>query len=355
MAEKTPTTPEPVAAAPEPRGMEHPDDLQTEDRSKKDREVWDSILAKHKGEQLSSEPQASSEAPPTDRPEETPQPQGQAPPKEDPKPETREPSAPRDERKAAEQFLRLKAGVPQTALEGLDDQAVLEWAEERRTREATVDAAFARAKRAEKETEATDTDTTPTDEGEPSEPTPESEPFVDDDLADELALTDEGRARLDERFKAKLNPMEERLNALEKRDQAADTKGKIDLVQRIREEVGARVPDLADDDKFAKVIERATALEMTPEFAGSGRPPQDYLAELFEETARGLGFKIKPTAEEASAAREAAERQQERHERIEASAGSDPTPRPTDPRQKTQIEADWDVFQRVRDRHRGAG
>lgn len=308
--------------------METPDDLQTEERTASDKEVFDAIIGKHK----------------TDQPDETPQPKGQAPQTEEPEAKAEEPSEPSPDVAAAKQFLTLKTRVPQRLIDSATDAELLEWAEERRVRETTVDEAFARAKRAEKETQPSQDEEQPTAEEELNEPTLEAEPFIDDELAEDLALTDEGRARLDKKFQDRFEAQEKRLQALEGREAQAEQQANIDLVQKVRQQVGERFSGLADDDTFVKVLADAAALEETPEFAGSGRSPEEYLPELFERAARGRGLEASMSAEEAAAAREAAEREQDRRDRVDSAAG----PVSTQPGAPKDGDSDWEVYKRIR-------
>ena len=337
---------------PSAKGLEVPGDLQTEERQKSDEQVFQEVLKKHRpGREAAEAAEKAPVAPPEekkeDQPEEKPQPEGQAPPTEEPDPKTEEPSAPSAERTAAEQFLRLKAGVPQSALEGLDDEAVLAWAEERRTREATVDAAFARAKRAEKES-SEPTDSQATDDGE-QQPTPKEDlQAVAQVFADDLDLTDEGRDRLGEGLEKLLAPLRDEIAALKETQQTTSQRDAMQVIQSVRQQVGERFPGLADDATFERVVARAKALEGLPEYGGGERSFTEYGPELFTEVACALQLEDKGTPEEAAAAREAAQRERERQERIDAGSGADPSSPPAPTRPPTKQEADWTVFQKIK-------
>jgi len=344
----TEVTTEDVKPAPEPRRLERASDVQTPERDQVDRQVFDAILAKHTGEPKAEQPA------PTVTPDETPQPTGQAPQKESPEPEAKEPSASSDNRTAAEQFLKLKARVPQSALDTLSDAEIQEWADERRQRESTVDAAFARAKRAEKENVEPSSEEA-TAEGEPQEPTPDPDfNRAMDALADELALTDDGRARLDDAFAKALAPLKSQVETFAQLHQQNEAQAKNDFVAQVRHQIGERFPDLSSDDIFQEVLQDAAALEDSPAYAGSGRAPEEYIPDLLVAVARGRQLKEVPTTEAVAAEREATLRDSERQQRVAADAGPI-TSRPSEPRETTQAEQDWQVFQAVRDRHRAPG
>ncbi len=341
----TPPAPETTSLKPG-RGLEVPDDVQTEARTVTDRALFDKIQGKYNKAPKKPDDPAPSAPPPTDS---EPQ-RKQAAEPEKPESKPKEPSAPRPEVAAAKQFLKLKTKVPQSMLDAMTDADALEWAEERRGRESTVDAAFARAKRAE-------TADPPAKDDPAIEPKEPARPTLGENLkvktkalAEELALTDDGRARLDDVFDEALAPIQKQLDALVAAGMQTENRFKVSLVDVARQQAGKRFPGLSEDADFEKVLQDATALENTDEFAGSGRSPEEYLPELFERVARGRGF-AEANPEKAESERVAALAENERQERVDHDAGSGITSRPTEARQETGDEADWRVFQTVSKAH----
>lgn len=343
---KTPPAPETTSLKPG-RGLEVPDDVQTPERTLTDRALFDKIQNKYnKAPKKPDDPAPGAPPPSTDSEPQRKQADGSEKPESTPK----EPSAPRPEVAAAKQFLAFKTKVPQATLDAMSDTDALAWAEERRVRESTVDAAFARA----------NSETTPkgeaasdkvTEEGEPAKPTPDPGLRVATKaLADELALTDEGRALLDGAFDTAIAPLLEKVAALEASGQTHQQQAKNVVVSAARRQAEERFPDLADEATYELVRVEAAALEDTPDFGLSGRPPSEYLPELFERVARGRGLR-ESVPGEADEARVAAEAESERQERVDHDAGSGITSRPTEARPETADEADWRVFQQVSKAH----
>lgn len=336
LAANAPLPDDPSVAEAQPEEKLTPAQEHAEARDKNDREVFDGILDKYgRGDKEETT-------------EETPQLKGeQAPPSETVETEPEDPSGPSETRKADEQYLRLKANVPQAALDTLDDEAVQLWAAERRDRESVVDAAIARAARAEKETDPTPEQDT---EGEPSAPTPELSSVLDG-LAEDLALTDDGRARLNAFSEAITAPFKAELEAVKAAVQSSQQADQVKTIDSVRQQVSERFAGLSDDSTWEAVLTDAAALEQSPRYAGSGRPPGEYLPELIADMARVHGLEEGKDPNVEKAEREAAEAEAERRARLDADPG--PTPSRTPPAvEKTGRDADWEVYQRNREKYR---
>lgn len=347
---ETPTAPETEVAivpAPVPLGLAGQDDrLLTEKQAKSDEEVFQAVLAKHRGE---AAPKPAAPPPAEESPTEEPQ-RKQADSEGKPESTPKEPSEPDPAVASAKQFLKLKTKVPQRMLDTISDAEALEWAEERRGRESTVDAAFARAKRAETSTPDKGGSSQATEPVEPARPTTDKDlRAVTDAFAEELALTDDGRARLDEMLDRVISPLRDQIASIQETSKVTETREKMSVLDLARQQAGKRFPDLATDDGFEKIFADAKALENSPTYAESGRSPADYLPDLFERVARSLGMREVDSDAEA-AARVAAESEADRQQRNNADPGPI-TSTPTVPREKTKQEQDYEVFKRVSVKH----
>jgi len=335
------------------QGFASPADMSSDNRLQADRAVFDRIRAKHRDapprddsiasdiRNLASQGAESAEARP--EPEQAEEPQQSQAPAQTPG-ETKEPSP---ERQAAEQFLRLKTGSPQSVFDSMTEDAVLAWAEERRGREATVDVAFASAAETKRELERL---RTLIDEkvAEPKGPTAdELAAEATKALKDELSLTDEGLAALDKIVEARLAPLQAELKQRDDRaqqEQAQRTKRAID---EARGGLAKRFGGLADDTTFLKVFDDMQRLEDSPRFGGSGRPVEDWIPELMTAAARMHG--LEEQQNEVEAARQAAE-----EDRRDRAAGTVQTGGQgnTQRRAKTKMELDRAVYDAIRKKHR---
>lgn len=293
-------------------GIEKPADLSSPDREKTDREVFDRIQKKYADTPRRDDfttPSETLAADPTPNAE-TPQLEEQAPSVETPA-EAQEPTTARLD---AERFLKLKTGSPDSVFAGMSDDAVLSWAEDRRTREANVDGVFSRAAMAEKELESLRAEATT-----PAEPTG---PTVDERLAkanavldEEGSLTGDVRAALDTLIDLRVASVEDKFVQREERAQQERQKQTQRTVASAREELTKRFGQLADDTKFAAVFNDMERIEDSPLYGGSGKPIDEWLPRLMADTARNHGLD-EHQGNEVEAARQAVE-----EERTERAAG----------------------------------
>jgi len=318
------------------RGLESPADVSSEDRLKGDREAFNRVIDKYK------------DAPRRDDSVEAPQPDnGQ--PQQPQASSTKTPAKkqePTSERQAAEEFLRLKTGSPQSVIDSMNDEQLLSWAEDRRTREAGVDATFSRAATAEKELERLRAEA-PAEQEEPTEPTSEDAiAEVTKILNDELALTDEGYAALDKLIDMRVAPMKAELEQHHQRAQRESVERTVGLVEKTRGELVERFGELADDTKFGSILEDMGRLEDSPQFGRSERAPEEWLPDLMSAIARSHGLAETDT-DQVAAARQAA--QEELHDRASGNVqtGGRTAPAPGESRE----DVDRAAYDAIRKKH----
>lgn len=326
-------------------GIEKPSDLSDPEREKTDREVFNRIRDKYADTPRRddfNEAVAGSPTPVADPTitTETPQPTEQAPSVETPA-EAKDPTPARE---AAERFLKLKTGSPDSVFAGMSDDAVLSWAEDRRTREASVDGSFSRAAKAERELESL--------RAEASKPAEPTGPTADERRAkanavldEEGSLTDDVRAALDTLIDLRVASVEEKLLQRDERAQQERQQQTQRVIGSTREELTKRFGQLADDTKFAAVYDDMERIEDSPLYGGSGKPIDEWLPRLMADTARNHGLQ-EHQGNEVEAARQAAT-----EERTERAAGIISTAsQNAQPERPSREDMDRAVFDLIRKR-----
>lgn len=256
-----------------------------------DRKAFDVIRLKYTGDGRSDEralpqaPEAQSQPPPDPSTSEAEPQREQAAPEETPA-EATDPTL----RRSAEKFLLLKTGTPKSILESMSDEAIMGWAEERRTRESGVDSAYSRAANAERELSDLRA-AKATKAKEPKGPThAEDLSAAEKALVEELSLTDEGRDALGKLIDLKVQPLQVELAEQKQSAKQDNTQRIIKAIEGSRSGLGDRFAQLGDDNNFGALLEEMTAVEAGPRFAGSGKPYADYSDDLMVAAARSLGF-----------------------------------------------------------------
>lgn len=266
-----------------------------------DRKVFDAVISKYRGagsrdeRALPQAPEAQTQPPPTPSTSEAEPQREQAAPEA-----TQTEAADPILRHAAEKFLLLKTGTPKSVLESMSDEALLGWAEERRTRESSVDSAYSRAANAERE--LTDLKALKaTKAQEPKGPTyAEDLSAAETALVDELSLTDEGRDALGKLIDLKVKPLREELAEQKNAAKQDNTSRIIKSIEGSRSGLGDRFAQFGDDDDFGSLLEEMTVIEGGPRFAGSGKPYAEYSDDLMVAAARSLGFSERSSEQVAS-------------------------------------------------------
>lgn len=314
-------------------GLETPNDVTSPERAKSDRAVFDAIRSKYKDaprrddSTTPSQTASSADAPHPDQSEAAPA-------------QSQEPTS---ARKTAEEFLRLKAGVPPSAFESLSDLDVQQWAEERRMRESSVDGVFERV--AATERELASLRTAAEAQAKPKGPTAkEALASASEKLAD--SLTEEERAALEQLIDLRVQPLKDELVQRDKSAQQERGRKTMRVVEKAREELTKRFGELATDKTYVDVFEDMERLEDGPRYGGSGRPLEEWMPELMVAVARSQG--LKEQTDEVSAARQAAE-----EERLDRAAGGVQTGSHAKPATATSKEEDdRAVYDAVRKKYR---
>ncbi len=328
-------------------GIEKPSDLSDPEREKTDRAVFDRIRNKYADAPRrddASEVIAALQAPaadPTPNVEE-PQPTEQAPSTETPA-EGQEPTTARLD---AERFLKLKTGSPESVFARMSDDAVLSWAEDRRTREANVDGVFSRVASAEKELESLRAKHAAPEE--PKGPTSdEQRKAANAVLAEEGSLTDEARAALETLIDLRVASVEDKLTQRDNHAQQERQQQTQRVIASTREELTKRFGQLADDTKFTAVYDDMERIEDSPLYGGSGKPIDEWLPRLMADTARNHGL-AEHQGNEVEAARQAAT-----EERTERAAGIISTAsQNAQPAEPSREDMDRAVYDQIRTRSR---
>lgn len=309
-----------------------------------DRKVFDAVISKYRGagsrdeRALPQGPEAQTQPPPTPPTSEAAPQREQAAP-EATQTEVKDPIL----RSAAEKFLLLKTGTPKSVLESMSDEAIMGWAEERRTRESGVDSAYSRAANAERD--LSDLRALKATEAEkPKGPTyAEDLSAAEKALVEELSLTDEGRDALGKLMDLKVKPLQEELATQQNAAKQANTSRIIKAIEGSRSGLGDRFAQFGDDNDFGSLLEEMTVIEGGARFAGSDRPYAEYSDDLMIAAARSLGFKEK-SAEQVASDRQAAK--DELHDRVAGAPVT--TDRQVAPAPPSQESEDRKVFDQIR-------